>query len=165
MNESGRIWMNRLVAFVAGGLLVLAIMSFAVVTPVRRDREALAKQLDEVQNGAARLLSEAKGFVENKSYGKALETLNTLFTKQPGSSEVVEGRKLFTEIEIKTRANQQKWEAAVGAIRAAWEKARAAELLAKAEQDKQLAATSIADTLVKEWESAKDRIRQEWENK
>jgi predicted Zn-dependent protease len=165
MNERGRIWVNRLLALVAGGLLVFAIMSLAVVTPVRREKEALAKQLDEMQNGAARLLAEAKVLVENKSYDKAIETLNTLFTKQPVSSEVVEGRKLFTEIEIKAKAKEQKWEAAVGAIRAAWEKARAAELLAKAEQDKQLAETSIAETLVKEWESAKDQIRQEWENK
>jgi predicted Zn-dependent protease len=165
MNERGKIWVNRLLAFAAGGLLVFAIMSLAVVTPVRREKEALAKQLDEVQNGAARLLAEAKVLVESKSYDNALETLNTLFEKQPGSSEMVEGRKLYTEIEIAVQAKEQKWEAAVGAIRAAWEKARAAELLAKAEQDKQLAQTSIAETLVKEWESAKDQIRQEWENK
>jgi predicted Zn-dependent protease len=165
MNERGKIWVNRLLAFVAGGLLVFAIMSLAVVTPVRREKEALAKQLDEVQNGAARLLAEAKVLAESKSYDNALETLNALFEKQPGSSEMVEGRKLYTEIEIAVQAKEQKWEAAVGAIRAAWEKARAAELLAKAEQDKQLAQTSIAETLVKEWESAKDQIRQEWENK
>jgi predicted Zn-dependent protease len=165
MNERGKIWVNRLLAFAAGGLLVFAIMSLAVVTPVRREKEALAKQLDEVQNGAARLLAEAKVLVESKSYDNALETLNTLFEKQPGSSEMVEGRKLYTEIEIAVQAKEQKWEAAVGAIRTAWEKARAAELLAKAEQDKQLVKTSMADTLNTEWEKAKDQIRQEWENK
>jgi predicted Zn-dependent protease len=165
MNERGKIWVNRLLAFVAGGLLVFAIMSLAVVTPVRNEKEALAKQLDEVQNGAARLLAEAKVLTENKSYDSALETLTTLFEKQPGSSEVVEGRKLYTEIEISVKAKEQKWEAAVGAIRAAWEKARAAELLAKAEQDKQLAETSLAETLTTEWEKAKDQIRQDWENR
>jgi predicted Zn-dependent protease len=165
MSESGRIWVNRLVAFVAGGLLVLAIMSLAVVTPVRREKEALAKQLDEVQNGAARLLAEAKMLMESKSYDNALETLKTLFEKQPGSSEMVEGRRLYTEIEIAVQAKEQKWEAAVVAIRTAWEKARAAEILAKAEQDKQLVKTSMADTLKAEWEKAKDQIRQEWENK
>jgi predicted Zn-dependent protease len=165
MNESGRIWVNRLLAFVAGGLLVFAIMSLAVVTPVRREKEALAKQLDEVQNGAARLLAEAKVLVESKSYDNALETLNNLFKKQPGSNEVVEGRKLYTEIEIAVKAKEQKWEAAIGAIRASWEKARAAELLAKAEQDKQLVEKSLAETLVTEWEKAKDQIRQEWEKK
>ena len=91
--------------------------------------------------------------------------MNTLFEKQPGSSEMVEGRKLYTEIEIAVLAKEQKWEAAVGAIRMAWEKARAAELLAKAEQDKQLVETGMAETLATEWEKAKDQIQQEWENK
>jgi predicted Zn-dependent protease len=165
MNESGRIWVNRLVAFAAGGLLAFAIMSLGVVNPVRRQKEALAKQLDEVQYGAARLLGEAKVLAESKSYDKALETLHTLFAKQPGSSEMVEGRKLYTEVEIAIQAKDRKWEAAVGAIRAAWEKARAAELLAKAEEDRQLVKTSMADTLNTEWEKAKDQIRQEWEKK
>jgi uncharacterized membrane-anchored protein YhcB (DUF1043 family) len=165
MNEGGKIWVNRLLALVAGGLIVFAIMSLAIVTPVKREKEALAKQLDEVQNGAARLLAEAKVLAESKSYESALETLNALFEKQPGSSEMVEGRKLYTEIEIAVLAKEQKWEAAVGAIRMAWEKARAAELLAKAEQDKQLVKTGMAETLATEWEKAKDQIQQEWENK
>jgi predicted Zn-dependent protease len=165
MNEGGRIWVNRLLALVAGGLIVFAVMSLAIVTPVRREKEALAKQLDEVQNGAARLLAEAKVLAESKSYDNALKTLNTLFERQPGSSEMVEGRKLYTEIEIMVQAKEQKWEAAVGAIRAAWEKAKAAELLVKAEQDKQLVETGMAATLTTEWEKVKDQIRQEWENK
>ena len=70
MNEGGKIWVNRLLALVAGGLIVFAIMSLAIVTPVRREKEALAKQLDEVQNGAARLLAEAKVLAESKSYDK-----------------------------------------------------------------------------------------------
>jgi predicted Zn-dependent protease len=165
MNEKGRLWVNRLVALVAGGLLVFAIMSIAVVAPVRKEKDALAKQLDEVQNGAARLLAEAKGLAENKSFDKALETLNTLFEKQPGSTEVTEGRKLYAEIEIAVQAREQKWEAAVGAIRVAWEKAKATELLAKAEQDKQLVKSSLAETLATEWEKAKDQIRKDWENR
>jgi predicted Zn-dependent protease len=165
VNEKGRLWVNRFLALVAGGLIVFAIMSLAVVTPVRKEKEALAKQLDEVQNGAARLLSEAKVLTESKSYDNALETLNTLFEKQPGSSEVAEGRKLYTEIEIAVLAKEQKWDAAVGTIRAAWEKARAAELLLKAEQEKQLVKTSMAETLATEWEKAKDQIKQDWENR
>ena len=157
------IWINRILAFVAGGLIVLAIMSLAVVAPVRLENEALAEQLDEMQHGAARLLAEAKVFAESKSYDSALRTLNTLFEKRPGSSEVVEGRKLYAEIEITVQAKEQKWEAAVGSIRAAWEKARAAELLAKAAQDKQAVETGMAETLVKEWEKVKDQIRQDWE--
>ena len=161
-NEEGRIWINRVMAFVVGGLIVLAIMAFAVVAPVRREKEELAKQLDEVQNGAARLLDEAKVLAESKSYDRAINTLNTLFEKQPGSSQMVEGRKLYAEIEIAVQAKEEKWEAAVGAIRAAWEKAKAAELLAKAEQDKQLVETGLAATLTKEWERVKDQIKRDW---
>jgi predicted Zn-dependent protease len=162
-NKDGRIWVNRLLAFVAGGLIVFAIMSLAVVAPVNREKNALAKQLDEVQHGATRLLSEAKGLAESKSYDSALKTLNTLFEKQPGSSQVLEGRKLYAEVEIAVQAKEKKWEAAVGAIRAAWEKATAAELMANVERDKQLVETGMAETLAKEWDKVKDQIRQDWE--
>jgi len=100
---------------------------------------------------------------ENKSYDDALSTLDTLFEKQPASSQVAEGRKLYTDIEIAVQAKEQKWEAAVGAIRAAWEKTTAAELLAKAEREKQLVETNMAETLIKEWEKVEDQIRQDWE--
>ena len=165
MTDVGRIWVNRSLAFVAGGLIVYAVMSLAIVAPIRSQKEALAKQLDEVQNGAARLLAEAKGLADNKSYDSALKTLDTLFEKQPGSSQVVEGRKLYAEIEIKVQAKEQKWETAVPAIRAAWEKAKAAELMADVEQQKQLVETGMAETLATEWEKAKDQIRQDWEKK
>ena len=57
MTEVGRIWVNRSLAFVAGGLIVFAVMSLAIVAPIRSQKEEAAKQLDEVQNGAARLLA------------------------------------------------------------------------------------------------------------
>ena len=161
--QDGRIWINRILAFVAGGVIVFAIMGLAVVAPVRSEKEALAKELDDVQNGAARLLAEAKALVESKSYDNALKTLSTLFEKRPGSSEEVEGRKLYVEIEIAVQAGDQEWESAVGAIHAAWEKAMAAELLAKAERDRQLVETGMAETLAREWEKAKDQIRRDWE--
>jgi predicted Zn-dependent protease len=169
-NQGGRIWINRFIAFVAGGLIVLAIVFLAVVAPVRSEKEALAKQLDEmakqldeIQYGAIRLLAEAKVLAESESYDSALKTLNTLFEKQPGSSQVVEGRKLYAEIEITVQAKEQVWEDAVGPIRAAWEKATAAELLAKAELEKQLVETNMAETLISQWERAKDQIRLDWE--
>jgi len=163
-NEAARVWVNRVLAFLAGGLIVLIVMSAAVVTPVRNEKEALAKQLDEVQYGAERLLAEAKVLAESKSYESAIRTLNTLFEKQPGSSQLVEGRKLYAELEIAVQAKAEAWEAAVGPIRAAWEKARATELLANAERDKQLVETGMAQTLATEWERAKDQIKRDWEN-
>jgi len=162
-NQGGRIWINRFLSFVAGGLIVFAAMSLAVVSPVKKDKEELAEQLEEVQHGAARLLAEAKALSESESYDRALSTLDTLFEKQPGSSQVVEGRKLYAEIEIAVQARDQKWEDAVGPIRAAWEKAKAAELLAKAEREKQLVETGLAETLIREWEKIEDQIRRDWE--
>ena len=162
-NLEGRIWVNRILAFIVGGLVILVIMLIVVVSPVRRENETLVKQLDEEINGAARFLEEAKAYAASESYDYALRTLNNLFDKQPGSSEVVEGRKLYAEIEIKILAKDKKWDDAVGAIRMAWEKARVAELLAKAELDKQLVASGMAETLIKEWEAAKDQIRKDWE--
>jgi predicted Zn-dependent protease len=168
--QGRRIWVNRFIWLVAGGLIVFAIMSLAVVPPVKSEKEDLAKQLDEVakqldevQHGAARLLAEAKVLAESESYDDALSTLDTLFEKQPASAQVVEGRKLYAEIEIAVRAKEQKWEDAVGPIRAAWEKATAAELLAKAERAKQLVETNMAETLINEWEKVEDQIRQDWE--
>ena len=149
----------------AAGLIVYAIMSLAVVAPISSQKEALAKQLDEVQNGAARLLAEAKGFADNKSYDSALKTLDTLFEKQPGSSQVVEGRKLYAEIEIKAQAKEQKWDAALPAIKAAWEKAEATELMADVERQKKLLASGMAETLATEWDKAKDQIKQDWEKR
>jgi hypothetical protein len=162
-NEKGNVWVNRIISFLAGALLLFAIMSLAVVQPVKSQVADLTTQLDDVQNGAARLLSEAQVLAESGSYASAQRTLNALFEKQPGSLEVVEGRKLYTQIEMTTLAKDQKWEAAVGAIRASWEKATATELLAKAEQDKQLVATNMSDTLINEWAKVKDQVRREWE--
>ena len=84
MTNVGRIWVSGCPAFVAAGLIVYAIMSLAIVAPIRSQKEALAKQLDEVRNGAARLLAEAKWFADNKSYDSARKTLDTLFEKKPG---------------------------------------------------------------------------------
>ncbi len=70
---------------------------------------------------------------------------------------------LYAEIEIAVRAKDQKWEDAVGPIRVAWEKDTAAELLAKAEREKQLVEEGMAETLIKEWERVKHQIRADWE--
>jgi hypothetical protein len=162
-NEKGSVWVNRIVSFLTGALILFAVMSLAVVQPTKSQVTDLTKQLDDMQYGAARLLSEAQVLADNGSYENAQRTLNALFEKQPGSLEAVEGRKLYTQIEMTVKAKDQKWEDAVGAIRASWEKAMAAELLAKAEQDKQLVATTMSDTLIREWDKAKDQIRRDWE--
>jgi hypothetical protein len=158
------VWVNRVFAFLAGGLLVLAIMSFAVVSPVKTKNEALTKQLDEVQNGAARLLAEAKALVENKSYETALRTLATLLEKQPGSPEAAEGKMLSLQIQTAVREKDAKWEAAVAGVRTTWERSKAAELREKADKDRQQVDAGMTETLNSEWELAKEKVRQAWEN-
>jgi hypothetical protein len=162
-NERARVWVNRVLAFLAGGVVVLIIMSVAAVAPVRSQVETLTKQLDEAQHGAARLLSEAKALVASKDYERALSTLETLLDKQPGSSEATEGRKLHAEIQTMIRERDQRWEAAVGKVREAWVKAAATELRAQSEKDRAELETNMNATLDKEWEKIKDQIRSEWE--
>jgi len=162
-SDGPRVWANRLLSFVAGGLLVLIIMSLAVVSPVKSENVALTKQLDELENGAARLLGEAGAYMANGSYSNALRTLETLLEKHPGSNEAVEGKTLSAEITTVIALNNEKWEASMTAVRSAWEKSTAAKLRADADAVRQGVDATMADTLDAQWEQNKTRIRQEWE--
>ncbi len=162
-NEKVRIWINRIFAFLVGGLLIFLIMNFSVVSNVKNQNEELKKELEESQYGAKRLLDNAKAYIENKDYNKAKEALDTLFEKQPGSNETAEGKKIYTGVQdsIKKEQNKQeemdrKWEAAAGAIQEKWQKEKAAQLKEQFEKE-------INDTLDKEWEKVKEKIREEWE--
>ena len=162
-NGNGRIWINRILAFIVGGLLTLAVVSLAVVAPVKTENVTLTEQLDEIQNGAARLLSEAVVYAQIESYDKAKKTLNTLFEKHPASAEAGEGAILYAGIETTIKESDQKWEAAVAMVRTEWEKTTSSELREKFERDRLLMETNLTVTLEKEWEKAKASIRQEWE--
>jgi len=158
INEKSKTWIDRAVGFLIGGLLILLIANVGFLGPLRSQKLALETQLNEIHNGAVRLLDEAKAFVESKNYDSALKTLDTLFIQQPISAETVEGKKLYASIEATVNKNNQKWEAAVGALKAAWEKARAKELRSDLEN-------GMADTLSREWENTKDAIKKDWEAK
>jgi len=162
-SDGASVWGSRAIGFLVGGVLVLAIMGFGWVSPLKGEIATLTTRLDELENGAARLLGEAKVLVGNGSYESAQRALATLFEKQPGSNEAAEGRKLYAEIETAMQQKNQKWEAASVAVRTAWEKKAAAELRAKSEMDRQLMETNMVETLKSEWEKSKDKIRQEWE--
>ena len=162
-NEKLRIWVNRLLAFLVGGLLIFLIMNFSVVSDVKSQNEELKKELEESQYGAKRLLDNAKAYVTDKDYDKAKETLDTLFEKQPGSNETAEGKKMYPEVQdlIKKEQKKQaeidkKWEAEVGAVQEKWQKEKAAQLREQLEKE-------INDTLDNEWEKVKEKIREEWE--
>ena len=162
-NEQTRVWVNRFVAFLLGGAIILAVMSFAVVSPLRKENTTVAEQLDEIRTGAVRLLGEATVQFQNGSYDDAKKTLNVLFEEQPTSAEAVEGKKLFAEIDAILREMDEKWDAASAEVRAEWEKARTAELRANLEKERLLVETNLEDTLNKEWEKSKSQVRKEWE--
>ena len=103
-----RVWVNRFFSFVAGGLVVLVTMSLVAVAPVKSRNAELTTRLDDLQNGAARLLSEAKAYLANQSYGNAEQTLLTLMEKQPTSVEAVEGKTLYAEIQATVAMKDQK---------------------------------------------------------
>jgi hypothetical protein len=158
-NEKGRIWLNRVLAFLVGGLLIYAVMSLSVVKNVKAENAELKKELYD----PGRLLTSAKGLFENGNYSEAKRTLDTLFEKHPGASEMTEGKQLYAEIEAEQNALDKKWEAAVGAIREEWATTMAAQLRAKFEEDRAALETNMTDVLNTEWDKMKDRIRQEWE--
>lgn len=158
-NQAARIWVNRIFSFLLGALLIYAVMSLSVVSNVKQENEALKKELYD----AGRLLTDAKGFFENRNYGEAMKTLDTLFEKHPGASEMAEGKQLYAEIEAKQNALNKKWEAAVGAIREEWATTMAAKLRAQFEKDRETLEKNMNDVLNTEWDKMKDRIREEWE--
>ena len=158
-DEKARMWVNRVFAFLFGVLLIYLIMNFSVVRNFKNQNAELKKELYE----ANRLLTDAKALFENKNYGAAIETLNSLFEKHPGSPEMAEGKQLFSKIEAEQKSLDNKWEAAVGAIRAEWAKKMAEELRAQFEKDRETLETNMNDVLDTEWEKMKDEIRKEWE--
>jgi predicted Zn-dependent protease len=164
-NQQARVWVNRVAAFLLGGAIMLAVMSFGVATPLKDENATLTEQLDEIRNGAVRLLGEATVQFQSGSYEKAKETLNVLFQEQPTSAEAVEGKKLFAEIETIVGEMDDKWEASSAEVRAEWEKTRTAELRANLEKERLLVETNLADTLNKEWEESKAAVRREWEQR
>ena len=159
-NVKARIWVNRVLAFLLGALVIFAVMSLSIVKNVKEENEAMKTELYD----PGRLLTNAKGFFENGNYSEAMKTLDTLFEKHPGASEMVEGKRLYAEIETEKNALDRKWEAAVGAIREEWATNMAAQLRAEFEQDREKLEKNMDDVLNTEWEKMKDKIRTEWEN-
>jgi hypothetical protein len=161
-NGKPRIWVNRILAFLAGGLLALIVMGIAIVSPLNTRNKDLTTKLDNIENAAPRLLAEARASMETKDYANALKTLDVLFIQQPVSQEAVEGKKLYTAIEATVKDSDMKWEAAMVSIKNAWEKTTTAQLR---EQARAQVENTMTETLNREWENSKDRIRKEWEDR
>jgi hypothetical protein len=157
--------LNRVVSFLAGGLLVFAVMSLSVVSGAKALNKDLAKQLDVAVNEPSRLLNDAKAQFKDQDYAKARETLSTLFTNRPGSEQAVEGKLLdATIVAAETKANSA-WEAASAGVKARWAKEKATELRTKADSTRDELEKGLPAAIDQEWEKAKDQIRKDWENK
>jgi len=162
-NETTRVWVNRILSFIIGGLLLFLIMNFSVADKLR-------KELDESKYEAGRLLSDAKAKFENKRFDSAKASLNELTERHPGSNEAVEGSKLYTLIEttVQTERKMQaemdvKWEEAAGEIRKEWEVKTAAEMRDKIVKESAQLEKDMNKILSEEWEKNKDKIREAWE--
>jgi hypothetical protein len=162
-SEKGRILLNRIVSFLAGGLLVFAVLSFTVIGSAKKQITDLTSALDASQYEAGRLLAEAKNYLAEDNFAAAMSALNVLFEKQPGSAETVEGRKLALTIETAEKAANAKWEAAMPGIRKQWASDLASQLRAKMEATRVQLEKDMNDTINQEWENSIASIRKAWE--
>jgi hypothetical protein len=159
-NQTTRVWVNRVLAFLLGALLMYAVISLSIVKNVKEENEALKTELYD----PGRLLTSAKELFGNENYGEAKKTLVSLFEKHPGATEMAEGKQLYGQIEAEQNALDKKWEAAAGTIREEWATKMAAQLRAEFEKDREKLEKNMDDVLNTEWEKMKDKIREEWEN-
>ena len=155
-NDKTRIWVNRIGSMVIAGGLMFLVMNYAV-------SDKLRKELDASKYEATELLKDAQAYFDNEDYGRAKETLTTLFEKRPSSKEAVEGKKLYTQMETSQKELDTKWEAAVGGIREEWAIAMATKLREDFKKEGEQLEKNMEDLLNSEWEEMKDSIRQEFE--
>ena len=155
-NDKTRIWVNRIASMVIAGGLMFLVMNFAV-------SDKLRKELDASKYEATELLKDAQAYFENEDYGRAKDTLTTLFEKRPSSKEAVEGKKLYTQMETSQQELDGKWEAAVGGIREEWAIAMATKLREDHMKEGEQLEKNMEDLINSEWEEMKDSIREEFE--
>lgn len=161
-NEKRTLIINRVVSFIAGAVLVFAVMSFTVVRSANAENAELTKALDTSRFEAGRLLEDAKAQLSNGDYKEAEASLTALFANQPGSPEATEGKTLLARVEQEAVEADQRWEAALPSIREEWTQAMAAELRAEFEQDRAKFENDLEVTIDKAWEQARSEVRAEW---
>ncbi len=161
--ESMKLYAGRIALFLAGGLLVFAVMSFTVVNTVKKQNEELTKTLDISRYEPGRLLADAEAQLESKNYIEAKESLTTLFTNQPGWEEAGEGKALMMIIEEAEKVANANWEAAMPDVKQKWSEELAAEILTKSDKERTVLEENMDETINKEWEKVKSEVREEWE--
>jgi hypothetical protein len=162
-NGNARLNLNRIIAFLAGGLLVFAVMSLTVVSNVRQLNEELTDALDTSRYEAGRLLADAQAQYAARDYQEAISSLESLIENQPGSPEAVEGRDLLVTIEATKVEADARWSAAMPALREEWSAETAATLRAEWDVDRAELEASIEDSINQAWERAETSIRTDWE--
>lgn len=163
LSEKTKLNVNRVLAFLAGGLLVFAVLSVTVLSNVRTDNAELTDALDTSRYEAGRLLSDARAQLAAGDYKKAALSLESLVENQPGSPEAVEGRDLLVTIETARAEADARWAAAMPALRDAWSAEKAATLHAEADAARAKLDASMEETIDQAWERAETTIRSEWE--
>ena len=165
-NEKARMWVNRILSILLGGIAVFLVMTVSVVSSVKRQNEELEKELYE----PTALLNDAIAYFEKDNYSRAKDKLNILFEKHPGSNEAAEGKKISVEMETVAQKEQElqieldkKWDTAVGAIREDWAVTMAAKLILEFDENREQLEKNMDEVLDKEWEKMKAQIREEWE--
>lgn len=161
-NEKLRIGVNRVMSFLIGGLLVYAVISMTVVSNIKEENVQLTQELDELKFEPGRLLADAEAYFDKQEFNKVKETLTVLLEERPGSSEAIEGKKLYAAAEDAIAMSNANWEMAVVAIRERWVADMTAQLRGKSETARLDMEKGLDDTLNKEWEKMKDQIRREW---
>lgn len=161
-NEKRTLIINRVLAFLVGGLLVFAVMSFTVVKSANAENEELSNALDTSRFEAGRLLEDAKAQLSSGDYDKAAATLTSLFANQPGSPEATEGKALLAKVEDEAVSADLRWEAALPSIRAQWTETMEAELRADFEEDRAEFENELEAAINEAWEKARPGVRTEW---
>jgi hypothetical protein len=152
-----RVWVNRVFAFLAGGLLIFIIMQTTIVSFTQDQNIKLTKEIDEIKYAPGRLLEEGRAYFEKNDYDNAQKILTTLFEKHPVSEETKLGRMLYAKIENMQIEMDKKWNAALPGIREEWTKKMTVQLKEQFEKD-------IKNNLDREWENTKRQIKEEWKS-
>ena len=162
MKNPKSVILNRIVSFLAGGLLVFAVMSFTVVSKLKVQNTELENSLDTSRFEAGRLLADAQAQFLDGDFEKAKLSLTTLIENQPGSREAAEGRDLFPKVETAEAAIISKWESALPEIQAEWRNNMASQLRAEWDADRVKLDNELESKIDQAWDKAIDGIRSEW---
>lgn len=162
-SDNVKIIVNRIVSFLAGALVMFAVMNITVVEQAKKKNVALAAELDASKYEAGRLLDQAKALLEANNYEQATASLTDLFDKHPGSAESVEGKALLALVEDSKEEADAKWSAAMPEVKQTWEADRMETLRAESETARIQMEKELSEKVAKEWEYSKENIRREWE--